>query len=107
MNWYKKAQQEEFKFEQKPERKPYYLVVIRRGQETRFKNKSTWAYSPEQARAIFLKQIPQLKDYYQLGYEVEVRLDKEEIRKRQEQARSNEAIKQQDEERIKNSWWNQ
>jgi hypothetical protein len=71
------------------------------------KTKSLWTYSPEQARTVFLKQMPQLKDYYQLGHEVEVRLDKEELKRKQEQEKSNAHQKEQEEEKIRNSWWNQ
>jgi hypothetical protein len=93
---------------------PYKIVVIKYGIEQtpqQLENVIKDAYSPNQARLKFLKSYPLLKDYYQLGYEIEARFDREEFKKRQEQDKINKEVqerqKEQKEEAIQNSWWNQ
>ncbi len=53
---------------------------------------------------IFIKNYPFLKDYYQIGYDVEARLDKEEYQRRQDVAKSS---KEMEDKQIKGAWWNQ
>ena len=99
MNWYKKAKEESVK-------KPYKLVVIRQGLEQtpkQLENVRKDAYSSEQARMLFLKDYPFLKDYYQMNCEVEVRLDKEEFKRRQNIARMQEETKK---KQVDEAWWN-
>jgi len=99
MNWYKLAQ--------KKEKKPYKIVLIKADQEQtpkELQNVRKDAYSSEQARMMFFNSYPSLKDYYQLNYEIEARLDKEEYRRRQNVAKSS---KEMEDKQIKGAWWNQ
>lgn len=98
-NWYKIAK--------KTEKKPYKIVVIKLDKEwtpQELQNVRKEAYSSEQARMIFIKNYPFLKDYYQIGYDVEARLDKEEYQRRQDVAKSS---KEMEDKQIQNAWWNQ
>ena len=83
------------------------VVVIVKGLEQtldQLKNVYVDAYSSEQARMLSFKKYPILKDYYQMGWEVEARLDKEELQRRTDVEKSQ---KEQEEKQIQNSWWNQ
>ena len=105
------------KWNKKAEKKikdPYKIFVIKYGLEQtpqQLENVIENAYSSEQARLLFFKKHPLLKDYYQLGYEIEARFDKEEFKKRQEQNKINKEVqerqKEQEEKNIQNAWWNQ
>lgn len=93
MNWYKIAKEKAVK-------KPYKVVLVKQDIEQtpkQLEGVRKDAYSSEQARMLFLKDYPFLRDYYQMNYEVEVRPDVEEIQRRKEQ----------EEQQIQNSWWNQ
>lgn len=94
------------------EKKPYYLVVIKYDVEERQKLKNVLAYSTKQARMIFFNLYPFLKDYLQMGYEVEARFDKAEFAKMQHQkenSRKDWERKQKDVDRFlqEDAWWNQ
>ena len=62
------------------------------------------AYSPSQARLLFLQKYPKLQDYLSMGFEVEVELDNVLLQQRQQIAKME---RQNEEETIQNAWWNQ
>lgn len=133
MNWYKKAQhqmelnlgnqgvnipQEKIKKQQVPdtggekkEKKPYYLVIIKHDVEERQKIKNVFAYSASQARMMFLNMYSYLRDYLQMGYDVEARIDKvelENIRQQIEQATQQKKRRKEEIDRFlqEDAWWN-
>ena len=62
------------------------------------------AYSPVQARFLFLEQYSRLKDYLEMGFQIEVELDEEMLKQRQQI----EEVERQDEEQfVQDAWWNQ
>ena len=90
---------------QEKEKKPYYPVVIVDDRDTRpenIKDIAVNALSSEQARAILLRTNMKLRGYIESGFEVEARLDHDELYRRQ---KVNEYGKKKEEETINNAWW--
>ena len=107
MNWYKKAKKD-------PIKKPYKIVATRYGLEQtpqQLENVFENAYSSNQARLLFLQKYPFLKDFYQLGYEIEARFDQEEFKKqeieRQRIKNVQDMDKKREQKQIEEGWWNQ
>jgi hypothetical protein len=93
MNWYKKSKQET---------KPYNIYIIMHGVEqspSSLKNKFEDAYSSEQARMFFLNKYSFLLDYLKLGYEVEARVNEQEVERRKN-------INKFEEDKVDSAWWN-
>lgn len=98
--------------QKKAERRPYYVVTISQDEDRpieSLKNVRVWAVSSSQARQIFFKKYPFLKDY--LGMmDVEARFDsvawQNFLKKKEEQAKIDTRQKQEKEERIQQMWWN-
>lgn len=98
-NWYSL-----YKFSQK-EKLPYQVRIIKYDRAEMIpsiKDKVIDAYSPKQARYLFIKKYPFLNDYLEMGYQIEVEFDKNtyEERKKQEELR---IIKE--EEKYQNAWY--
>ena len=100
-SWYDK-----FRNEQEPDKKaPYRVLKIENDigvPVSGMEDVRVEAYSPAQARVLFLKKYPRLNDYLSMGFQVEVELDSEMLRQRRQIA---EMERQHQEENIQNAWW--
>jgi hypothetical protein len=99
-SWYSK-----YKKDEKP-KAPYRIVKIEHDigvPVSGLENVRIDAYSPAQARFLFLKKYPKLQDYLNMGFQIEAELDEEILRQRKQLA---EMERQREEERIQNAWWN-
>ena len=100
MNWYKTAT---------VEKKPYKIYQIGAGKDREIiELNHIWAYSSEQARMMALKNNPKLKAYIdnclrlRSDCDIEARIDRvklEEVQKYQA------GLKDRQEEREQNNWW--
>lgn len=61
------------------------------------------AFSPAQARVLFLRKYPKLQDYLSMGYQVEAELDGEMLRQRKQIA---DMEKKRVDEFVQDAWWN-
>lgn len=122
LNWYDDYKKKDFLIENpnkytvaqavnQPERKPYYIVMIRQD-EDRFipslKKTPQWAFSKEQARLLFLKKYPVVKDILNMGIPVEARFHdevwQEELKKRQNAKESIEKKEKRKQEQLEMRW---
>ena len=98
------------KLAQQRKKKPYYAVRIGRGNETRLKYPSIFAYSPLQARRFFFNKYPSLRDYLDAGFDIEVVLDREKAQEIKEQDAEYQQAKTKEQEKrdelIQDAWWN-
>lgn len=63
-----------------------------------------FAYTPNQARLFFIRRYPYLRDYLEMGYEVEARLDQQQW---DEILQFQKNKKEREEQIIQDAWWNQ
>jgi hypothetical protein len=90
----------------KKEKFPYRIVRIQYDQSTPIsglEDVTLDAYSPSQARMLFLRKYTRLEDYIEMGYQIEAQLDEEQLRQRRQIA---ETERQRKEEVIQDAWWN-
>ena len=100
--WYGKYKADE----NQKQKAPYRIVRIQYDQAMPIpglENATLDAWSPAQARTLFLKKHPKLEDYIARGYQIEAELDTEKWRQRQQIA---EIERKRKEEQIQNAWWN-
>jgi hypothetical protein len=85
---------------------PYRIVKIENDRPmpvSGLENERIEAFSPAQARILFIKKYPKLSDYLSMGAVIEAQLDDETLRQRQQI----EKIKKKDlDEKVQNAWWN-
>jgi hypothetical protein len=95
---------------QKKKKKPYRVVRINRGMETKLDYPSIFAFSPPQARRLFLQRYPRLKDDMAMGFDIEVVFDREKYKEMQqidEAYRQEQAEKKiKEDESVQQQWWN-
>lgn len=99
-NWY-----DSYKKDRKPTA-PYKIVRIENDEGVPIpglEDAIVEAYSESQAMLLFHKKYPQLKDYIEMGYQIDVELDSERLRQRKQLA---ELERQRKEKQIQNAWWN-
>ncbi len=93
------------KSKQKP-KSPYRVIRIENDigvPVSGLENERVEAYSSSQARVLFFDKHPRLQDYLEAGIQIEVELDAEMLRQRQQ---IEELEKQHQEETVQNAWWN-
>lgn len=109
-SWYSEFKR---KAESKKVRYPYKIVTKINGiikPISGLENEIEYAYSPAQARYLFLKKHTRLRDYLDMGYRVEVELDKEameaDVQQKKQIAEMEAKRKQEIDEFVQNAWWN-
>lgn len=101
MNWYKTSKNESFN------KKSPFKIVMYNGVDwspiVGLETETTYAYSPQQAMFLFVKKFPKIKDYQEMGFDIDVVLDEESI--------ANEIMRSKSEKDrrkkiIDDAWWN-
>ena len=92
---------------------PYRVLKIQNGTEmpvSGMEGVNVYAFSPPQARFLFLKKYPRLQNYIDIGYQIEVELDNEtmvEDERQRKQIEEMEIRKKKDvDEFVQDAWWN-